>query len=86
MGIVIHLQAPGGTLMIAVWIIISSYAIRNIQFRNVAIFITNLKLQELMLEKERIQEENHANEMRSLIANVAHDLKTVSITLIINCK
>jgi signal transduction histidine kinase len=70
---------PGGMIVVLIWVIAAAIAIRNTQYRNVSIFFTNRKLKEIMLEKERIQEENHANEMRSLIANVAHDLKTVSI-------
>ena len=75
---VVYLQAPGGLLLVLLLIIVAGFAIRNIQFRNVSSFFINLKLQELMVDKQRAQEESHANEMRSLIANMAHDLKTVS--------
>ena len=75
---ILYLQAPSGAIQVLLWIIAAYFAIRNIQFRNVSSFFLNLKLQEMMVAKERAQEEYHANEMRSLIANVAHDLKTVS--------
>jgi hypothetical protein len=44
----------------------------------------NLKL--LIQENERLADEFHANEMRHMIANVAHDLKTVrSVLFILSC-
>jgi hypothetical protein len=36
-------------------------------------------LQATAEENERLQEENRASELRAMIGNVAHDLKTVSI-------
>ena len=52
--------------------------IRDVQLRNITIFFTQRRLKEALLENEKMQEANHANEMRSMIGNVAHDLKTVS--------
>ena len=47
---------------------------------NINIFFMNRKLQELVVENEQLSKEEHKNEIRNLIANVAHDLKTVSTT------
>jgi signal transduction histidine kinase len=41
-------------------------------------FIRNKRLQEALEENERIQQQDRAIEMRHMIGNVAHDLKTVS--------
>ena len=39
-------------------------------------FLLNRKLKDALAENERMAEQTHANEMRHMIANVAHDLKT----------
>jgi hypothetical protein len=44
---------------------------------NYFMFFSQLKLQEIMLENERIASESKATEMKHIIGNVAHDLKTV---------
>lgn len=41
-------------------------------------FVNHLLLKNALEENERMSEAMHANEMRHMIANVAHDLKTVS--------
>ena len=42
-------------------------------------------LQITVAENERLQEEVHATELRAMIGNVAHDLKTVSYYLLNSC-
>ena len=64
--------------LVILWAISSGYVLVDIQVRNVMIFLTNRKLREILVENERLAEEMRANEMRHMIANVAHDLKTVS--------
>jgi signal transduction histidine kinase len=49
----------------------------DMQVRNIIVFLTARRLREMILETEKLAEQAHANEMRSMIANVAHDLKTV---------
>lgn len=44
---------------------------------NFFLFFTYKKLQETLKEKERAADEANAQELRHMIANVAHDLKTV---------
>ncbi len=48
------------------------------QVHKVQMFLTTRKLGGILEENERMALHNHAQEMRHMIANVAHDLKTVS--------
>jgi hypothetical protein len=50
----------------------------DISIRNIVIFLTTKKLKKLLFDTEQSAERAHAVEMRHMIANVAHDLKTVS--------
>ncbi len=50
----------------------------DIQIRNVVMFFTTIDLNQALKEVKRMEEENRKNEMRNMIANVAHDMKTVS--------
>jgi hypothetical protein len=50
----------------------------DLHIHNVAAFLTNHQLREILLEKERNADKQAALEMRHMIGNVAHDLKTVS--------
>lgn len=45
---------------------------------NYFLFFTAHKLHDILLERKKQADEANANEMRHMIANVAHDLKTVS--------
>lgn len=53
------------------------------QRRNVAMFWILHKMQFILAENERLADETHATEMRHMIANVAHDLKTVSYIIFV---
>ncbi len=64
-----------------VWMLLTFFAIRDFQVRNMIIFLSTRNVKETMESRNKALEENHANEMRSLIANVAHDLKTVNSSL-----
>ncbi len=61
-----------------IWIAIAFFAVRDVQLRNMIIFLSTRNAKETMVSQSKALEESHANEMRHLIANVAHDLKTVS--------
>ncbi len=61
-----------------IWMLITFFSIQDFQVRNMIIFLSTRNVKETMVSRDKAMEENHANEMRSLIANVAHDLKTVS--------
>ena len=74
------LECYGSLLISFIIIAAASLVIMDIQKRNILIFIKNRKLKELLLENQKMMEENQATELRHMIGNVAHDLKTVSIT------
>ena len=78
LGSLIEFQLIASIPLVSVWAIMSFFVIRDVQLRNITIFFTQRRLKEALLENEKMQEANHANEMRSMIGNVAHDLKTVS--------
>lgn len=48
------------------------------QRQNVSLFFVAEKLKFTLDENNRLADETHASELRHMIANVAHDLKTVS--------
>ena len=52
----------------------------ELHFQRTQSFLNQRKLQQLLEENERNADANHAMEMRHMIGNVAHDLKTVSTT------
>ncbi len=54
------------------------------QRQNVALFLMTQSQQNLLEENERLADEVHANELRHMIGNVAHDLKTVR-PFLLNC-
>lgn len=69
-----------GTLLLAIILLLSvAFTIVDIQIRNILIFLTNRKLTELLEENAKMADELHASEMRHMIGNVAHDLKTVRL-------
>ena len=59
------------------WISGGMFVVADVQLRNTAMFYTNRKLVALLEENERMSAEITANELRHMIGNVAHDLKTV---------
>ena len=75
---IIALNAAETIPVALVWIATAYMLIREFQVRNLIIFRTNRKLRQALVENHRITQESHAIEMRYLISNVAHDLKTVS--------
>jgi hypothetical protein len=66
------------------WIIVSGLICIDMHLSHVENFIRHKKLQEALKENERIQQEDRATELRHMIGNVAHDLKTVSIPYLIS--
>lgn len=50
--------------------------------QSISIFLTNKKLAGLIAENERMAEAIRKDELRSMIGNVAHDLKTVRSTIL----
>ncbi len=70
-----------GIVAFVLWMLLGCHIIVDSQIRNILLFITKAKLTIVLEEKDRNELENRVNEMRSLIGNVAHDLKTVSILI-----
>ncbi len=59
------------------WMFGGYFVLLDLHTHNVAAFLTSYKLREILLEKERNADQAAATEMRHMIGNVAHDLKTV---------
>jgi hypothetical protein len=51
------------------------------QRQNISIFLLTQNQENLVVENERLENETRANELKHLIGNVAHDLKTVRFHL-----
>lgn len=65
-----------------VFIVISALIIIDIMNLNFEMFLTARKLQTALDDNESMAAADRANELRHMIANVAHDLKTVRILTI----
>lgn len=74
----INLGYPDVIGKLFMWICICFFTIIDVQTRNILLFFAKRKLAETLEENERMANANHALEMRHMIANLAHDLKTVS--------
>lgn len=72
-------KSPTNAFSTFLYLCISSIVILDILRKNFEKFLTTVKLQETLDENERMAASEMANEMRHMIANVAHDLKTVSL-------
>ena len=77
------LRATSTISVLFAYIISSILIVVDMRRQALTVFFMNKKLKEIIAENERIADEMHANEMRSMIANVAHDLKTVSYVLFV---
>lgn len=65
---------------LVVYMPISLLVILDIQRQTVAYYLDAQQLKFLLSENERLADESYANELRHMIGNVAHDLKTVRIS------
>lgn len=74
----IILQSVGGFSMIFIYTLFCPLIFIDLQRQNYDIFMANQKLEEIHQAHEKIAAEEISTEMRHMIANVAHDLKTVS--------
>ncbi len=63
-----------------IWILLTFFVIRDYQMRNMMIFLSSKALKDSRTTRNKDIDEANVNEMRAMIANVAHDLKTVSLT------
>jgi hypothetical protein len=69
-------------VLIACWSIGGALVLKENHVTNVAMFIMGNRSQLALEEQDRKADEKSAAEMRHMIGNVAHDLKTVSIIII----
>jgi hypothetical protein len=78
-GMTFYLSAHHCWLSTMVFLTFVITLIVDAQIHKVQMFLTTRKLGDILEENERMALHNHAQEMRHMIANVAHDLKTVSL-------
>jgi hypothetical protein len=60
---------------------ISFIALYEYQRQKISMFFLSQELRGTQTENERLEKENRASELKHLIGNVAHDLKTVNCVL-----
>ncbi len=77
-------HAPSVVILV-LWSVGSVYLIADLQLSRIKTFLLFLRLNDVIQENARLADEFHSSEMRFLIANVAHDLKTVSGYSKLNC-
>jgi hypothetical protein len=70
-------QKPPASILL-VWIVINISIPLSHHRKNIRMFSMHQQLEERSQQDAKEQEEQHLTEMRFVIANVAHDLKTVS--------
>lgn len=71
-------------LQVLIVFLIIAVLLTELHLQRVQSFLNQRKVQQLLEDNERNADENHAMEMRSMIGNVAHDLKTVRIIPILS--
>ena len=82
----IHMEHIPSGLFLLTWLVTVIFVVGQLQLDKINHFYLHLRIMELFEENERNTEAMHINEMRYLIANMAHDLKTVSvIVFLFNC-
>lgn len=65
-------------VIFSVWSLGGLLLLIDIHIANVAAFVISYNLKKTLVENEKTADRMHASEMRHMIGNVAHDLKTVS--------
>lgn len=80
---IIYSHATESILGLICYAVFSSVILIETKKENYFLFFSHLKLQQTLRIREKAADEANAQEMRHMIANVAHDLKTVSYITII---
>jgi hypothetical protein len=78
----IYLRAVNSILFVLYYILSSVVILVELKRQSYFLFFTQEKLEEINKERKKAFDEANATEMRHMIANVAHDLKTVTITIL----
>jgi cell division protein FtsW (lipid II flippase) len=76
--VTMYLRAHDCFAIFALLLISSSLLIVDLQIHKVRMFLTAVQLHDSLTQNERNAAANHVEELRHMIGNVAHDLKTVS--------
>ena len=74
--------------MFVIAAVLDFFVLSEYHRQNWLAFTVRRKLQKLLFDNARLAEEVKSNELRHMIGNVAHDLKTVSVLscLVLSCK
>lgn len=78
LGVAIYLHEIYFILFLILWTVVTGLVTVEVHLFRIGRFLAQKKLKLLLAENKRIQEENRATELRHMIGNLAHDLKTVS--------
>jgi signal transduction histidine kinase len=71
-----HFDLANSLAVFVLYFPVSLVVLFENQRQNIKVFLLSQNQENLLLENERLAEETHANELRHMIGNVAHDLKT----------
>lgn len=74
----IILNDPHNAIIILGWTVITGVITIDLHIFKIIGFLNHKYLEETLVDNERMAEETRINELRHMIGNVAHDLKTVS--------
>lgn len=77
-GVLALLFDPLSFFILFFWIFVGIFLFVDIHLQSIKTYFLKRKLLETVVDNENNNDINQANEMRHMIANVAHDLKTVS--------
>lgn len=83
-GTSIYLETLKGIVIILVYVFSSIFIMFDFYWQSFIMFYMNRRLDETLKENERLAEDQKATDMRHMVANVAHDLKTVSFSLFLS--
>lgn len=80
---VIHLASFSSLTLLIIYVILSPMILVDILRSSYQQFYINQRLEKAIRDNEEMAAAERANEMRHMIANVAHDLKTVSLFFLV---
>jgi hypothetical protein len=77
------LESRAPSMAVGFYILVSSITLYSNQKQNIRSFVVQQQLTAVIKQNEEMAEELRANELRHMVGNVAHDLKTVSIIILL---
>jgi signal transduction histidine kinase len=78
-----EIESLAPCMTIVFYILASSITLYSNQKQNIRSFVVQQQLATVIKQNEEMTEELRANELRHMVGNVAHDLKTVSIIILL---